>query len=1052
MFYPLDPVSVKREVEWAIALLKYHQKEISLYIELLGKFEKAILQDRLEEADSLLDSIGNNLGPSNWWIKQKIGFLQYYKGLEAQKQFSSDIKSQFSSSSVQAYIIHQISIRNEPSVTPSKMLKQLVDDIEASSIDEEYKHKIYYHVSGDMDESVAAALNVLRFSSAESIVDVFEAVINLFRNFAIDGNREYIILGVKAGECLSTLFDDDRITNLLRTFSKLSSGFQTNTVTEKHEDSEKQYIVGEDISGVSSTMILENALLDDFDDTSPSLSDKLSKYVNAVISKNIHTESYSVELDRITLAFSSFSVFNDLRAVLVAELNPEYRYHPNLLSDAQQRDYEKIRRRNTFLLCTSSFQSRLWHLYLPTDLILDGHNYSIPQLHSGILKSVESPYSALFEAIRQLNKGEASTTLLATKNLWQASSSACFRAIGLKFYILSLVSSGNFAEAICVLTSEYVKNPSVRYLVSVRDLTDSIDRGMRKQLAGQLAIPLMFDIYARHVDGAYVSTLKRSVAEVLIKSKIGKPSLMMSTGHKFSSESFIYFLRYCCIPENIYTTGFFPNSTSLIEERIAVLRQLIILDSKNKEVYDGEIYERTRRVVLDARRAEVEQSKIELDTEGFLRTAEKRVKESYQRYLAYASIEISNQIAEKPSLSDSGQPVLPPIPEKEDQSLFYNIIKDLREIFLYDKYFGLDGVIGTRIRHNVLESELRSPLVATNLITSRDADGNYHPNLHWLQDIIYIDEELTLELSAIFSEFSNHYDSLLLEIKNEWVQIKGQSHENGLIEFGSSLNKFSVMEELAKESRLPFNIFAEETFNIFVNLLEPSLALLRDKLEKVGKARALELLDGLEKNLRNKYTLPEGLIDEILNARTAVLRAFDRVKEWFRPTYENSSEPIKFEDVIQIGVEIIQRYHPSFKSNIVLGETSEALIPGYGVRGFTDMLIILFDNAIRRSEISPSPMVNVSAEYAGPNLRITVSNQFGRSIDLADLRTKTEAILLNIANRSYKELLKGDRGTGIYRLYDAIANVVKIEPEIEIAVTDNRMFTISFNLLNTQKL
>src|SRR5207253_2252884 len=162
-----------------------------------------------------------------------------------------------------------------------------------------------------------------------------------------------------------------------------------------------------------------------------------------------------------------------------------------------------------------------------------------------------------------------------------------------------------------------------------------------------------------------------------------------------------------------------------------VCRMLLEMDPEYAESYRTEIKDILRRLMIQKRIREIEQSKIFVDVEGLKNKLKKTMKESFSRYLSFlkSNVQPSTQSDVKDaiqlaSLGSLDKLIKLSLPENEVTDIFQRMVVEFRDQFVSSTEHGLDGYLSVRIRHGTLEGQLRRPLEAANLITQRDSITN----------------------------------------------------------------------------------------------------------------------------------------------------------------------------------------------------------------------------------------------------------------------------------------------------------------------------------------
>jgi hypothetical protein len=1063
-FVPFNSIPFKREIEWVKTLILLNSGKLNLFVDLRKKLERETLLGNYDGSKEILDIIRAEFGVSFWWIKHSIAVLQLADGIEGQKQFANEMKSSFPPRSLISYIIHQISVRNEPSVTPSRFATQVNEDIKRWTLHEEWKVVGRYHLFEELPDNVETALTILRYSEADSLVDLYDAFLYLCKSYAcIDGDdKDKIHLG-KTLEQLSEKIVDTRLCSIRFLLS------DTRVQLESHETLEtynaflsSDFITDDEIrrdnAQQSVGQYLIEAVLPVKSEISGALSSKISKYLSDITAKNNSTESSAGEVDRLALAFPGFDVIQSIQAISNSLLTHIPLNGKNLIH-VNEREHSRIQARLLFafspiihfhpliieLLPRTVSKKLIDSSMLNNEIVVDKYPWIRPVDHR-LYYIQEKKVNEILRAIDVEDYGKVVTD----SKLLRMSGLPAYEMFGMKYLSYGLLRNGDVKDCVELVTREYIKNPNCHFILPIRDLADTITKDMAKEMSGDPSLTIMYHIYSRHIDGAYEHKIRKSVSEMLVRNGVTRPSYLRNDAFQFEKEKLIYFLRYGCLPEVIYMTGDYESSRELLEERNKILEWLIYLDQNNIEEYQAEIVNKTRHIVLQARKAEVEQRKIELNLDGYLREAEKTVRESYDRYIAYqhsnlGNLGMTNKIAEV--ANSSSTPLLPTaLPQDEVSALFRSMVVDLLNIFTRDRNYGLDGFLATRIRHNVLESELRSPLVAARLITTLDSNGQYRFNAYWLGSNQIQDTEYAYTLNNYLSDFARQYDALLLEIKNHWVQIKRDGSDIGMIEVMLDEQSLGQIEALVKDLNTPFDDFAQSLFMYFVKAIEPGLASIRERLNDEAKSRALTLVDDLEKCLldsieKNSYPL----LNAIRDVRGAILRAFDRVIEWFRLANEISNDPLPLSHVIQISIEISQHFNPRFDADLALGDAGEISVPGVLITAYTDIFIVFFDNVINRSGLTDSPKVNIAATVVDGKIVLTLENCIGPDVDKEKAKMRLAKIMQSLVDGSYRERIRGESGTGLSRVFDIISVGFRFDPQLKAEIVNN-IFKAEFSL------
>jgi hypothetical protein len=1062
-FAPLDPTSFAREVRWGAALLVAHSLQINEFARLRSAFEAAVLTGRVSDAGVLLGKIREISGASYWWIKHALAHEEASEGIEAQKALAAQIKGEFNPRALSRYIVHQISVLNEPTVSTQRFVTDVDSEIDNLGIGESWKAVAKYHTTGGWTQTLDEAHHVLRIAAAESIVDLYEAFLHVGRVIVAQGDvieaRDHRSYMAAFNEVRSHI-QDTRIDSLAFLMTHGTSGDYLREPLESY----RAVLNGEKIDfsaelhqrptdiGVHVLAAISNLPLDEVHQPAKTI----LSHLREVLCKSAgRVEQSAGSLHRLALAYPSIGLLSGVHAIAQTELAAVPACNWNILNPVAEAERKQIVAQLRYALATRLSSHPLVTRSYPRELALlvEHNNTELTDILNNSTSlcpdSMKVEESNTLQFTSALRDGDYPRALELARQLY-ASNVPFYSRTGTRAVAHCLLMLGRYPECVQFATSEYMRDFDSAYILPIRDLCDSLDKAVRRMLGSDLSLPIIFDMYARYIDTAYDNVLRRTLGQVLRAAGVSRPTELRSLSDKFPTSKLVYFLYYVCVPEELYATGAYSGTPDLLGERIAVLQWLTELSPQNAGEFEEEIVDRTRRIVLESRRADVEQSKIQLNYEGFRREAEKSLRESYERYFAYRRAGISSIVPEMPTPQASASASAPllarAMPSDESGALFHSIVTALADIFVGNRFYGLDGALSTRIRHGVVESELRSPLVAAGLVTSRDASGTYRFNDEWLGELFEENPEIGQRVETHLDRFARDYDSLLGEIKDDWIRVRRRGSDKGMIELIVNEAQSSHLQTAVDELDLPFSTFVAGVFQFFVSSLEPGLSAIRERLGDEGKRRALQLIDRLERNLESAGSTArvQPLFTAIKDVRGAILRAFDRVMSWFTLALESASEPLPFTDVVQVAVEMAQHFNPQFQATVHVEDAANITVAGMKVVAYTDVFMQLFNNILTHSELE-RPAVTLHCAAVDSRIRVNVKNELGASTNDSAIRSRIAGILSAIEDGSYRERVNDRGGTGIFRVYEIIRTGMSIDPELSVTLGAHRTFEVTLH-------
>jgi len=484
------------------------------------------------------------------------------------------------------------------------------------------------------------------------------------------------------------------------------------------------------------------------------------------------------------------------------------------------------------------------------------------------------------------------------------------------------------------------------------------------------------------------------------------------------------------------TSVAFEGANDVSNERLQVCKQLCDLDPENYEIYQQEIKEIIRRQVISSRIQEVDQSRIFIDVPGIKEWANKELRESYLRYISYLKHGIASEVSnERREVLGTGGRSAMSVPTNEVIALLKHIVLELRDSYVSADY-GLDRFLSTRIRHGLLENQLRRPIEAHFLITKKETQkGPYLPNQYWLDEFDTTQANIN-ELSKIFSNFSESYDNLIAKLNNEWIQIKSDKKANGLFDFTMGEEFITFMASSITETT-SFNDMLNLVLGKLDTNLQLNLVYVREEFNSKAKKEARELLNKLQVNI-SKFSGDINLSNvsaAISQARTDLQATFDRVIEWFIPSRSGSSTPYTVEDVVSVAEAIIKDGTPGFETRLKSDEVSEDFLMQGSLPIFVDILANIFDNVVKRSGLDV-PIADViqweDVSIADLHIiNIKVTNDLGPGIDIIELEKELARKRTILDTGDYSQHLAKDQKSGLFKIRRSINDLHAIGFDIK---------------------
>ena len=1039
---PLHPLELDKELKWAATKITPYKDELSAYFELSLGFSKSLLKSEYETSSHILDTIEENYGVSFWLIENKLALLHLWKGLEAQKEFSSKIIEE-TPNSYSSMVAYYVSERNEDSVTPFRFKHKIDDLVNSYNLKPDVATYLSYRLSDGFPVNINRVSEILAHDSASCIIDLYEtllAICSYYLSQNIDDNIKISIL-----ETLNHIqcFTDFRIHKLLLFYDdtyKSMDFLETRDITcedlllkdnyKKAKTTSLSAITNNplDIS-LLPTRARALAALDESDNLEYALLDKATNNLASTFKAAKDAESSSIDLIKLALNFR-YLPFAD--------------YFGTYALDIFTADIPIVGEIFKFKVPTSPYLDPFDMVFLsgPKQLIYLEEcekrykgSYYLEWIkvisNNDNTKSLDNEgdhYVYFFgKSLAAVINNDYSNSLLYSEKSKAIKNGIFDREID-RVICHSLINNNQTSEAIDRIVGLCLSNELAQTYLPIEKLLIDKDWSELKSLPNKLTTTILLDFYLRStLNSTFSSYLRYSYEEFLWSNNLEKPSELRSIAHEFNKREIIYFLRYICVQSVMDVSIIYKSSTDIDNERLNVCVLLADLDKENENIYQEEIRSITTKLKVNEGLRFLDKSKIFVNEEGVVKWANKELREDFNRYKDYIDAGmitgaegIGNALIEYHKHGHALPKQFFEIPKGESASVFLDIITSLKEAFLSDPEHGLDSYLSMRIRHGTLFGFLRSPLETHHVILQRhDIEDKYKNNKYWEQRFPYAiaDSDSKLLYDAL-SAFSNKYDKLLNTTNKEYIQIKSKTHPKGLFDIHISSMFVNILRDTV-DTNTEFDDFLAECFSGFWLILDNPIEDAQKYFLCDFKNEVENLFSQLEKSLYklDSENLKREICDELRQASTQVQSAIDQVAKWFTRADSVIGATFSIDQSIEIAIETVKRMRSEFNPKITknIGISSE--LDASSVAIVCDLLIIVFENISRHSGNTKDPVINLEIyKDNNENLVIHTLNKINDKINQHDVQNRLNNITDKINNGEYRNTIAAEGGTGLIKI------------------------------------
>lgn len=1081
----LDILPADREFRWAGARLAPHTSKLAHFIKLSLEFQRRFLKADYDSCWHTLKEIGDEFGQSLWLIKATIPLIQFSVNLEAHKRYTNKIFRETNYTGITPYITFFVSMRNEPAVTPSRFLFYLEEQLSTQDLspDIEAIFRFHAHPKGELTrEEIALILN---YASAGNIIDLYETTIKLAQLAISSGFKDLYSSIVPVFRSLHPVIDDHRIEMLLLELEHSYISSVAPTINELHplelflrgsyKEAEKAALKNltetpDNFNLVElaarSAAILSGASTNH----EPEFLRQLIRRMAAVIRKESPIGEDISELVKVSLNFNVFSWATSLINFVRTEISPNPLEYSSFLSHLSALDSNYISPLRIPAIPSVPIRQKY------AELITKGYPNNLVANLNGILVSNNLQHDdladmcweegVLIRAETSLRLSETTIALEAATEL-ATSASEYYRQKAARLGAHCLLLLGRLDDCLELISSKYIANQRLHHVLPIELIVNTIEKlivsSERDRPSSAISLPIVYDIYARHISNNYDAERSYAYEDFLTLKGIERPSQIKAILNELDIEKVIYFLRYICVEPVMHRSRAFTRSIEITEERIAVCRILIELDPAHQEDYENEIREIVQQLTIQKRIQQIEQSKIYIDTTSLRAAADKKLRESFNRYISFRKEGLDEQlllikrVLDQINSKKQQALIFLDFPENEMEDVFNNLIKDLRDEFVSSPEHGLDKYLSVRIRHGTLSGELRKPLETYNLITQRDhKTEKYKPNEYWGSRLTNASGLINKKIAERLAQFSAEFDQFVKYILSDWVQIKKEPKGKGLFDF--SLTDADLKElSINVTPDTTFEQFLEGVFELFNSKLENSLKTIRASIDTEAKETVNRMLTSLRNDLEhyaygsygNFYTDLTDLSNSILAARTGMQNALNRVADWFKLSKSDLNEPFYAEEAVEISRDTLIRIS-SERFNVITstvnGENRLSL-PGRHLSNLVDIFINVFQNIIKHSDTEDAPLGEVTITYQKDIVRFRIENAVERAVASKAAKSKIRTIKDAMEKSAHSRLVTREGGTGFHKIRRIIYDDFKdASPILDFGFINNSRFFVDFSI------
>ena len=1076
-----------KELNWVLASLVPHAALLNDFVHDAAVFQDAFLCGHYKAAEETLERIIKNTGLSLWSIEKLFLLRDATGGLEENKKFLTEIVQSEGTAALFDFLAHYLSLRSEAKISTENYMLRIQP---ACTFEDHQSLQNYlrYRLEPFGMDLAPVATDILNFESRSPIVDRYLTFLSVCQSCAV---AEKSIADVATATLRKTagLIRDFRITTILQLdepTKPISLGqfeiqmldiLDLYTGGEYRETSTKTAQLLSDNPSVYELYYLYLHSLgysgQPFEQVfaQGSLAAKLLEHIDAILRGE---EGWQIGIDGIQKG--CLSLWRDQPAHGLSAL-----YASETLSVAN----EKFRK--MALLTLTHWNPRFASVYddpaqaasfieqfskidpssATVELVRRQAVRSSPtrvQLPQSLPETRKSIYGALihqeegrpYEAVAEL------TPLLRRIENDQIPGSYLVRDRVTKLLFDCLLQTENITACVDLVVRTYLRNASWIRKIPLDKLLDAIERVQPTEVMRNISYPILYAIVHEKPRPVYVA-----YDNFLSTLGIKRPSELFGTPLDFSDEYVNYFLSKVCTIEVLACSYHFSGTEDLENERIRICQRLSERDITNSTSYSNEISAITSRSIIRKGMRQLDKSKIYVDEDG-IRSAGRRIfAESFSRYEEIASLSNIDKLrmidphalrlylldkdgtvtGQQVSIDDLATKKLTVISTLQ-YILFKEFFLDIRDRFISSGEYGLDAYLSIRIRHGVLQNQIRSPFESFHLLSEKDTQTDkYLENSYWTERLSELPQEILTHINKSLAAFSREVDEIARRFNKEMVQVKTE-HKNpdGLFDYTFSEEELAGIfyRQFLKISDV--DQFLSRVFEILWKRTQENLDRVREFISGELTDNISRALSQMQQEVRPHQAAE--LIRDISFCQTKLQIVFDGVSHWFTISSSSLVAEFSLDELFYISVQSINNIYPNKKIQPkFLVEDKETRIHGKHFPHFSDIVRTLLGNIIEHSGLTPDAMnIEIGASCKADSLYMWLKNSLAENVkrmDPAGMLSENRSL----ETSDISDVIAREGGSGLQKVRKILAvDLNRTESDLKFTYDDEGRFVVALGI------
>lgn len=287
----------------------------------------------------------------------------------------------------------------------------------------------------------------------------------------------------------------------------------------------------------------------------------------------------------------------------------------------------------------------------------------------------------------------------------------------------------------------------------------------------------------------------------------------------------------------------------------------------------------------------------------------------------------------------------------------FNIIN---QKYLFSK-FGLKTYLSTRIRHGVLEGEIRSVFDSLHLMLTTQ-NNRFTPISYWKNNYGLSADEQDVLMQKL-GTFSSSLGQIIEDFKAEVLQIKVKAEDKGMLNYVLPDESKCFAVNAAQSATSDYDAFCAQMLLFMNQVTEQSLVKIRQYIHTTLQMKFVQIIDKLETDVQSlsSFHFVKYLSEAISQSRVNLQGCLAKIEKWFN-LQTGVYDDFNLKRLMDLVWNVTERQYPNIKYRINKDiEDADFVVDASHYLDIADLLTILYNNMFGHGKATTPRVYTISA-------------------------------------------------------------------------------------------